>query len=163
MTKTEKRYSQTEKDTLSIAWAKNRFRTYLLGAPRFQIISAHKPLLPLFNKATCKLLPRIEKWVMDMQDVDYELVYEPGKNEKDPLDFISRHPLPETEEDTIQASVKYLVKTEHAVILDDIKEETKADKQLQKLRERIQNGDWKVHKKTQMLHPSNRSDMNCMW
>ena len=105
MTKTEKCYSQTEKDALSIAWAKNRFRMYLLGASRFQIISTHKPLLiPLFNKATCKLPPRIEKWVMDMQDVDYELVYEPGKNEKDPLDFISRHPLPETEEDTIQAS-----------------------------------------------------------
>ena len=90
--------------------------------------------------------PRIEKWVMDMQDVDYELVYEPGKNEKDPLDFISRDPLPETEEDTIQASVKCLVKTEHAVILDHIKEETKSDNQLQKLKERIQNGDWEVHK-----------------
>ena len=38
------------------------------------------------------------------------------------------------------------MKTEHAVILDHIKEETEADKQLQKLRERIQNGDWEVHK-----------------
>ena len=79
MTKTEKRYSQTEKDALSIAWAKNRFRMYLFGAPRFQINSAYKPLLPLFNKATCKFPPRIEKWVMDMQDVDYELVHEPAK------------------------------------------------------------------------------------
>ena len=95
---------------------------YLLGATRFQIISVHKSLLPLFNKATCKLPSRIENWVMDMQDVYYELVYEPGKNEKDPLNFISRHPLPETEEDTIEAYVKYLVKTEHAVILDHIKE-----------------------------------------
>ena len=31
MTKTEKRYSQTEKDALSIAWAKNRFRMYSTG------------------------------------------------------------------------------------------------------------------------------------
>ena len=52
---------------------------YLLGAPRFQIITAHKPLLPLFNKATSKLPPRIEKWVMDMQDVDFELIYEQGR------------------------------------------------------------------------------------
>ena len=57
-----------------------------------------------------------------MQDVYYELVYEPCKNEKDPLDFISRHPLPETEEDTMEAYVNYLVKTEHAVILDNMKE-----------------------------------------
>ena len=42
--------------------------------------------------------------------------------------------------------MKYLVKTEHAVILDHIKEETKADKQLQKLKERIQNGDWEIHR-----------------
>ena len=25
--------------------------------------------------------------VMEMQDVDYELVYEPGKDETDPLDY----------------------------------------------------------------------------
>ena len=81
-----------------------------------------------------------------MQDLDYELVYEPGENEKDPLDFISRHPLKETEENTKEAFVKYLVKTEHAVILDYIKEETKTDKQLQKWKEKIQNDDWEVHK-----------------
>jgi hypothetical protein len=51
MTETEKRYSQTEKDALSVHWAKNRFSIYLLGAPRFKIITAHKPLIPLFNKA----------------------------------------------------------------------------------------------------------------
>ena len=62
---------------------------------------------------------------------------EPGKDEKDPLAFISRHPSPETEEDIKETPVKYLFKTEHAVILQHIKEETKADKQLQKLKEKI--------------------------
>lgn len=38
MTDTEKRYSQTDKDALSIHWAKNRFSIYLLGAPKFKII-----------------------------------------------------------------------------------------------------------------------------
>ncbi|KAK3717111.1 hypothetical protein QZH41_016142 [Actinostola sp. cb2023] len=46
MTDAEKRYSQTEKDALAIKWAKYRLRVYLLGAPRFTIITAHKPLLP---------------------------------------------------------------------------------------------------------------------
>ncbi|KAJ7392461.1 hypothetical protein OS493_012125 [Desmophyllum pertusum] len=27
---------------------------------------------------------RIEKWVMEMQDVDYDLLYEPGKDNVDP-------------------------------------------------------------------------------
>lgn len=70
-----------------------------MGAPRFAIVTAHKPLLPLFNKPTAKPPPRIEKWVMDMQDVDYELQYETGKYEADLLDFLSGHPLSLTGED----------------------------------------------------------------
>ena len=99
MSETEKRYSQTEKDALAIKWAKERLRIYLLGAPRFRIMTTHKPLIPLFNKVKAKVPPRIEKWIMEMQNVDYEFVYKPGKDEMDPLDFLSRHPLPETSDD----------------------------------------------------------------
>jgi len=95
MTDTEKRYSQTEKD--AIKWARERLRIYLLGAPKFRIVTAHKPLIPLFSKVKAMVPPRIEKWIVEMQDVDYELVYEPGKDEADPLDFLYRHPLPETD------------------------------------------------------------------
>ena len=34
-----------------------------------------------------------------MQDVDYEVAHEPGKDEAGPSDFPSRHPLPETGDD----------------------------------------------------------------
>ena len=61
MKETEKRYSQTE-DALAIKWAKERLGTYLHGAPRFRIITAH-------NNVKAKMPPRIEKWVMEMQDV----------------------------------------------------------------------------------------------
>ena len=57
---------------------------------RDSVFTAHKPLLPLFNEAKATMSPRIEKWIMEMQDVDYELVYEPGKDEADPLDYLSR-------------------------------------------------------------------------
>ena len=73
-------YSQTEKDTFAVMWAKNRFRMYLLGAPTFKIITGHKPSLSMFNKVTAKLPPRIARWVKDMQDVDYELIFELGKD-----------------------------------------------------------------------------------
>ena len=73
-------------------WAKDRFSIYLLGAPRFTIVTAHKPLLPLFNTPTAKFPPRIEKWVMDMQDVDFEMKYEPGRDEAGPLDFFFKTP-----------------------------------------------------------------------
>ena len=59
LTGVEKRYSQTEKDALAIVWAKRRFSRYLLGAPKFKVITGHKPLIPMFNKSTAKLPPRI--------------------------------------------------------------------------------------------------------
>ena len=34
-----------------------------------------------------KLPPRIEKWVMGMQDVDFELIYKPGKDEEDDIHY----------------------------------------------------------------------------
>ena len=153
MTDTEKRYSQTEKDALAVKWAKNRFSIYLLGAPRFKIITAHKPLLPMFNKPTAKLPPRIEKWVMDMQDVDYELLYEPGRDEKDPLDFLSRHPLPETGNDSTEKVIKYVITAEHAIVLDSIKNETAKDSQMDMLKARILNGDWDHYKKNTDIEP----------
>ena len=153
MTETEKRYSQTEKDALAVHWAKNRFSIYLLGAPRFKIITAHKPLIPMFNKATMKPPPRIEKWVMGMQDVDFELVYEPGKDEADPLDFLSRHPMPETGRDTVEKVIKQVVTADHAIVVDRIKQETQDDIQLQKLSERIRNEDWEQHRKDPDIAP----------
>ena len=153
MTETETRYSQTEKDVLAIKWAKNRFSMYLLGAPRFWIITAHKPLLPMFNNATSKVPPRIDKWLMDLQDVDFELVYEPGRNEADPLDYLSRHPLPETGHDSIERIIKQVVATEHAVLVERIKQETEKDRQLQTLTRRIERGDWEKYKKDLEVEP----------
>ena len=45
----------------------------------------------MFHKATAKLPPHIEIWAMYMQDVDFELVYEPGKDDAVPMDYLSRH------------------------------------------------------------------------
>ena len=43
---------------------------------------------------------------MLMQDVGYELVYEPGKDEADPLDYLSRHPLPEIGDDSNEKIIR---------------------------------------------------------
>ena len=153
MTDTEKRYSQTEKDALAIAWTKKRFRMYLLGAPKFKIITSHKPLLPMFNRTTFQLPPRIEKWVMEMQDVDFELEYQPGKDAADPLDYLSRHPLPETEEDATEHMIKQIVAEEHAIILKDLQVETDKDEQLQKLKAAITAGNWEKEKEQPDIAP----------
>ncbi|XP_038062363.1 uncharacterized protein K02A2.6-like [Patiria miniata] len=107
----------------------------------------------MFNKTTAKLPPRIEKWVMNMQDVDFELVYEPGKDEADPLDFLSRHPLPETGTDSTEKMIKQVIEADHAVIIDRIRYETQHDKQLQKLHKRIRAEDWESHRKDPDITP----------
>ena len=53
---------------------------------------------------------------MEIQDVDYELLNEPGKDEADPLDFLSRHPLPETGYDKTVKIIRWNVNAEHAVV-----------------------------------------------
>ena len=142
LSKPERNYGQTEKDALAVAWAKERFKMYLLGAPRFRMITSHKPLIPMFMRATAKLSPRVEKWVMSMQDVDYILEYMPGKDEQDPLDFLSRHPLSETEEDETEAMVKAAIEGEHAVVLEGIREATMQDEDLMKLADVVKQSSW---------------------
>ena len=141
MTETEKRYNQKEKDALAIKWANERLRIYLLGAPRFRILTAHKPLVPLFDKVKARVPLRIEKWIMEMQDVDYELVYEPGTDEADPLDFLSIHPLPDTGDDKTEKIIKWNVNAEHAVVVTRIRGETQKDEVMEQLAKRSAEGD----------------------
>ena len=49
-----------------------------------------------------------------MQDVDYELIYK--KDCQDPLDYLSRHPLPIS--DNTEKVIKSVIAAEHAVVLD---------------------------------------------
>ena len=83
---------------------------------------------------------------MDMQDVDYEMVYEPGKDEQDPLDYLSSHPLPVTGTDNTEKVIKSVIHSEHAIVLDQIREETQKDRQLQKAYKRILIEDWEKHR-----------------
>ena len=69
------------------------------------------------------------------------------------MEFMSRHTLLDTKEDTIEASVRSVVKTENAIIMEHIQKETKADEQLQKLMKRIQFGDWEVHQRDPDITP----------
>ena len=85
---------------------------------------------------------------MDMQDVDFEMKYEPGRDEADPLDFfLSRHPLPIIGNNSTEKILKAAIETEHAVVLDRIKEETHRDTALQKLSTIIKKGNWETSKK----------------
>ena len=84
--------------------------------------------------------------------MDYELIYEPGKDEQDPLDFLSRHPLPVSGTDNTEKFIKNVINAEHAIVLDSIRKETRNDGQLQKLYKRILKEHWEKHRKDPDIH-----------
>lgn len=61
---------------------------------------------------------------MGMQHVYFVFIYEPGKDQADLLDFLSRHPLMTTGNDAVETVVKYVIYMEHAIVMDSIREET---------------------------------------
>ena len=88
-----------------------------------------------------------------MQDVDIEMKYEPRRDGANPLDFLSRHPLPIIGNNSTEKILKAARETEHAVVLDRMKEETCQDTVLQKLSTTIKKGNWETSKKDVDLAP----------
>ena len=64
---------------------------------------------------------------------DDVILYGPGRDKRDPLDFLSRHPLSETVDDMTGTVVMHIVEAEHAVMLGEMQRETRGDRTLQKL------------------------------
>ena len=73
----ERRYSQTEKEALSIVCACERFHVYLYGI-RFKVLTDQKPLEVIYSKVQHKPSARIERWVLRLQNNDFTVVYLPG-------------------------------------------------------------------------------------
>ena len=77
LTDVERRYSQTEKETLALVWASERFHLYVYGRD-FELETDHKPLECIY-KSTSKPSARIERWVLRLQSYNFQVVYRPGK------------------------------------------------------------------------------------
>lgn len=73
----ERRYSQTEKESLALVWAVERFYYYLSGL-EFELVTDHKPLEAIF-KPSSKPPARIERWVLRLQSFKFKIVYQSGK------------------------------------------------------------------------------------
>ena len=77
LSEVERRYAQTEKELLSLAWACERFNIYVYGR-EFELETDRKPLQCIFRKSS-KPSARIERWVLRLQCHNYNVVYRPGK------------------------------------------------------------------------------------
>ena len=110
----ERTYSQTEKDALVIRWATQRLRIYLIGAPNFKIVTAHKPLLPMFNKPNQKMPQRIEKWIMGIQGMILKSIMNQAKMKQIHLTTCQGPPLTSKgDSSNSEQMVKHLTKPEN--------------------------------------------------
>ena len=94
LSKTERRYSQLDKEALAIMYGVKKFARYLHGR-KFRVITDHKPLLGLFNPAAPvpeHLSPRMTRWALALAAMDCIIVHKPGA-EIGNADFLSRLPL----------------------------------------------------------------------
>ena len=107
----EPRYPQIDLEGMAIDFALKRFRFYLVGAPKVQVvITDHKPLVPMFSN-TRPGSTRIETIKLRHQDIDFSVMYQKGKSNMS--DYFSRHPVPFSDlDESIQEESK-----EHAKLL----------------------------------------------
>ena len=110
LTKTEKHYSQIDKEALALIWGVKKFHTYVF-ARRFTLRTDHKPLTAIFNPA--KAIPattaaRLQRYALFLTGFNYDIEYRSSSSHCN-ADGLSRLPLvptatePEPTEDPAHA------------------------------------------------------------
>ena len=88
MSAREINYSTTEKEAFAIQFGTQHFRMYLLGR-KFTIITNHNPLSWL---QSMEPKGRVARWLMDLQEFDFEVKHRPGRVHNN-CDGLSRLPV----------------------------------------------------------------------
>ena len=94
MSKSERNYSQIEKEALAIVWSIKRLHRYLFAKP-FMLVTDHKPLQFIFNpnkSITVMGISRIVRWSIFLSSYVYTIKYRPTKKHSN-ADMCSRFPL----------------------------------------------------------------------
>ena len=153
----EKHSPQTDLEALAIVWASGRCYKYLIESS-FIVETDHQPLIQLFNNPHSRPPPpslplamRIERWLLYIQQFDYQLKLCPRK--QNAADYLSRHLLPFTESDVQTSKARKQVvqsiitdTVPHPISLTDIQAATRKDQELGKLIPLIQSGNHRACK-----------------
>jgi hypothetical protein len=86
LNETEQRYPITEQECYAVVWGIRHFHKYLIDK-KFKVITDHAALKGLMNNKIPK--GRRGRWVMELQQYDFEIVHRPGKENKN-ADALSR-------------------------------------------------------------------------
>ena len=136
----ERKYSQIEKEALSIIFGLTKFYTYLYGN-KFKIVTDHNPLISIFNPK--KGIPqysanRLRRWAIYLSAFNYEI--EHVKSSENAADALSRLPMElkdnfEEEEENLL----FFSKSEIPINFEFIREMTLKDEILIKIKDYVLN------------------------
>ena len=151
LTKTEQRYSQTEREALAVVWSCEHFHLYVYGKP-ITVYTDHEPLVHIYNKPRSKTSARLERWSLRLQPYQVTVAYRRGIDNA--ANYMSRHPTKCTktssrQEKIAEEFVDYITDTStpKAISFQEITNATRLDPTLQAVMNAITTGNWFKHSK----------------
>lgn len=142
LTRTEVKYSQTEKEALSVVWGCERMHLYLYGKP-FKIYSDHEPLKCLYSP-TGRPSPRILRWGLRLQSYQFQIEHIPGRI--NPADFLSIKPesINNENDEEVEQYINFIIahSTPKAITLSDIIHFSSKDEIIQKVIKFLEEDEW---------------------
>ena len=143
----ETRYSQTEKETLAIVLACDKFRIYLVGKI-FTLITDYKAVELIYRNPNSKPPARILRWNLRLMEFYFEILHKPGR--ENVADYLSRHPIKQNSSVEASKSAEEFVNLIEAYMkpsamkLEEIIEKTKSDPIIQKIIQCINSNEFTI-------------------
>ena len=90
----ETHYAMIELELLAISWAAHKCRLFLEGLPQFEIITDHRPLIPILNDYSLDQVenPHLQHLYMKLDQYNYNCTWIRGKDHL-ATDALSRAPV----------------------------------------------------------------------
>lgn len=104
VTDVESRYAAVELEMLAVTWAVRKCRLFLAGMPSFDVITDHRPLVPILNQKSLVEIenPRLQRLKEKLLPYRFTAVWKPGKTHCVP-DALSRSPVDDPTADNADA------------------------------------------------------------
>lgn len=161
LTKTERKYPQTQREALAIVWSIDKFSYYLIGS-HFTLVTDHEPMKFIFGNGARRMnkraMTRAESWAMKLGQ--YEFDVEVIKSKDNVVDCLSRCPathtrraLESTTPKCIQIAMVWTITTTPIDMIrrsasltpEELKEATACDPRLQEVIQAVDGDrDWKT-------------------